>query len=345
MSSEPLVATADPRLLDHAVRWCAAVGTSPDVTHDLVGLRRSWRSAPAVLLGVDLAERLGRGELVRRDRVVLLADDPDSAWRQAVDVGAVEVVGPSAEDHAVRAVAAAVDGRREACLVTVVGAVGGAGATTFAALLGLAGARRGLEPLVVDADPWGGGVDLALGAERVEGARWQDLDPAGGPWGASALQQALPSAHGTSFLTWDRDRPVGTVPALRDVTTTAVRGFDLVVLDLPRHRLDAEREALGASVVTVLVTPDDVRSVAAARRVAAELDQVVSDLVVIAVRRGPGVGRSGLGEVLQRPVSGTVRPTRGVRTALERGGGPGSSRSGRRAAAAVLDLLGMGPVR
>ncbi len=345
MTSSPLVATADPALRDHALRWCAAVGASPELVDDLVGLRRSWRSASAVLVGVDLAALVSRGEVARRDRVVLVAEDPDSAWRHAVDVGAAEVVGPGAEDLAVRAVAAAVDGRREACLVTVVGAVGGAGASTFATLLGLAGAGRGLEPLVVDADPDGGGIDLALGAERADGARWQDLDPAGGPWGAAALRQALPTSGGTSFLTWARDRPAGEVPSLRDVVSTAVRGFDLVVVDLPRHRVGPETETLGVSVLTVLVTPDDVRSVAAARRVAGDLEHAVTDLVVVAVRRGPGVGRAGVGEVLRRPVTGIIRPSRRVRAALERGDGPWGSRSGRRTAATVLDLLGLGTKR
>ncbi|MDR6117142.1 hypothetical protein QE370_000326 [Aeromicrobium sp. SORGH_AS981] len=52
MDTAPLlVATADPDALDDALRWCAAVGVTPEVASDAVAARRSWSAARAVRRG------------------------------------------------------------------------------------------------------------------------------------------------------------------------------------------------------------------------------------------------------------------------------------------------------
>ena len=37
----PLIATSDDRMLDDALRWCAAVGCTPEVATSVVAVRRS----------------------------------------------------------------------------------------------------------------------------------------------------------------------------------------------------------------------------------------------------------------------------------------------------------------
>ncbi|MGH3458288.1 septum site-determining protein Ssd, partial [Aeromicrobium sp.] len=231
----PLIATADDRMLDDALRWCAAVGCTPEVAPDVAAARRSWRGAPVVMVGDDLAPELVRAQLPRRDHVLLLARSPGEAWPLAVALGAVDVVTGDDEVRALDALTLALDGRGEACLVSVVGGVGGSGASTLAASLALAGADRGLQSLLLDADPLGGGLELLLGTESVDGLRWHDLGVADGPVAAESLADVLPRRDGLATLSWGRDGPDDVPQALGGVLAAAVRGFDLVVADVPRH--------------------------------------------------------------------------------------------------------------
>ncbi|WP_155886161.1 hypothetical protein [Actinoalloteichus caeruleus] len=66
----------------------------------------------------------------------------------------------------------------------------GAGASTFAASVAWASARRGGHPLLVDRDPLGGGLDLALGMEKVSGPRWSGCSTATGRLTASTVGRA-----------------------------------------------------------------------------------------------------------------------------------------------------------
>ena len=95
-----------------------------------------------------------------------------------------------------------------AAVVTVVGGRGGAGATTVSAAMALAAAREGGQVLLLDLDPYGGGIDVALGAEDVPGLRWPDLtgDRSALP---GAVVEALPRLGSLSVLSWDRGDPRG----------------------------------------------------------------------------------------------------------------------------------------
>jgi len=240
-------------------------------------------------------------------------------------------------------VSAALDGSGEACVLSVVGGVGGAGATTFAAALGVAARRRGLRPLVVDADPLGGGLDLVLGAERADGVRWGDFGSTRGRLDAASLADVLPSHHGVSSLGWTRASPrrlPGSWPA---VLSAAVRGFDLVAVDVPRHLGEAGGEIVGRSVLTLVVVPEEVAAVAAAGQVLAGLRRAAPSVGLVSVRRPSGIGVAAVEEALEMPVLARVRPDRRVRSALDHGHGPGRSRSLRRASGIVLDALGLEP--
>src|SRR6185312_356812 len=98
-SELPLIATADERLLDDSLRWFAAVGVTPEVATDVGAARRSWRLAPVVVVGEDLASALSQAELPRRDHVLLVVSDPASWWSRAVELGVVGVFAPDDEDR------------------------------------------------------------------------------------------------------------------------------------------------------------------------------------------------------------------------------------------------------
>lgn len=337
----PLIATADEQLLDDALRWCAAVGVTPEVATDVTSARRAWRRAPAIIIGDDLAQRLADAELPRRDHVILVTDDPARWWSTAVRLGVEGVFTPSEEDRILEAVASALDGRGEACLVSVVGGSGGVGASTLAASLALSASRRGLRSLLFDADPIGGGLDLVLGSESVEGLRWRDLDATQGRLSAGSLADVLPVHSGIATLSWDR-RPDAALPeSVPSVLTAAVRGFDLVVADVPRH-LDAHGlDILGRSVLAVLVVAEEICAVGAARHVLARIEECTPAIVVVSASRPRGIGPAAVADALGRPVHTRHRFDRRLRGAIDRGHGPGSSRAARRTSASLLDVLGL----
>ena len=337
----PLIATADDRMLDDALRWCAAVGCTPEVAAGVAAARRSWRAAPVVVVGDDLAPDLARAQLPRRDHVLLLARSRDEAWPLAVALGAVDVVTGDDEKRALDALTLALDGRGEACLVSVVGGVGGAGASTLAASTGSGRCRS----------------RSAVVAARRRPARWRTRArpghrggrrPAvarprrgGRPVAAESLAEVLPRRDGLATLSWGRDGPDEVPAALGGVLAAAVRGFDLVVADVPRHLEPAGAELVARSVLTVVVVPEEVRAVGSARRVLDRLEPHTSAVAVVSAARSGGLGRHGVAEALGRPVIARFRHDRHIRAAVDHGHGPGRSRTARGVATTVLDLLGL----
>jgi secretion/DNA translocation related CpaE-like protein len=339
----PLIVTSDERLLDDALRWCAAAGAIPDLAHDVTAARRGWRQAAAVIVGEDLAAALSRAELVRRDHVVLVAREPAQWWPVAIALGVDAVCAPHEEDRVLESLSSALDGGGEAAVVSVVGGSGGVGASTFAVSLGLAAHRRGLRPLVLDADALGGGVELVIGAERTDGLRWHDFAATRGRLNAGSLADVLPTHRGVATLSW-RATHRGELPdAVGSVLTAAVRGFDVVVADVPRHLGDHGPEIVGRSVLSVVLVPEEVCAVAAARQVVGRLRDLAPSVAVVSVHRPGGIGPAAVAEAVDAPVVARLRPDRRVRGGVDRGHGPGRSRSGRRAAGAVLDALGLEP--
>src|SRR5262249_58841090 len=107
--------------------------------------------------------------LRRRDGVVIVCADGDPlVWRCAVAVGAQHVVVlPDGEAWLVGALADASESPAEpGRVLAVLGGRGGAGASVFASAVALAVVEAGRQAMLVDCDALGGGLDLALGAER-----------------------------------------------------------------------------------------------------------------------------------------------------------------------------------
>jgi hypothetical protein len=102
--------------------------------------------------------------------------------------GPFSSVSPTTSPVAVGSIGALRAGR----VIAVLGGRGGAGASVLAGGLAVTAARRGLRTLLVDADPLGGGVDLVLGWESLDGLRWPALSQASGEVPAPALVEALP---------------------------------------------------------------------------------------------------------------------------------------------------------
>jgi secretion/DNA translocation related CpaE-like protein len=323
----PLLITSDPVVLDDLLRIAATAGVELEVAPDAGAARRSWSTAPVVVVGHDVAVACARQRLPRRDDVVLLGSDLDDAgvWQLGVEVGAAHVVFlPDAELWLTALLAD--PSSRAGTVVAVVGGRGGAGASSVAAALAVTGARSGLRALLVDGDPLGGGIDLVFGGEHSEGLRWPDLSGARGRVPGAALTAALPRMADLSVLSWDRG---GTedVPAeaMATVLDAGRRSCDLVVVDLPRHVDDGFRVVAEHADLLLLVVPAEVRAAAAAARVAARVTALAADVRLVV--RGPAPSRlsgADVARVLALPLAGYLRAEPDLAAALERGEAPGT---------------------
>ena len=146
-------------------------------------------------------------------------------------------------------------GRPAGGVVVVIGASGGVGASTLAALVAV---RSAGPTTLVDLAPASGGLDVTLGIETAAGPRWSDLAP-----GSAADLTGLPRWRGVRVLSADRG---GTGP---DVDTLAATWHGLLTAG-GRIVVDLGAGLAGAAVVlptasdVVLVVGQDVRGVAGA---------------------------------------------------------------------------------
>ncbi|WP_223831022.1 septum site-determining protein Ssd [Streptomyces venezuelae] len=328
----PLIVTEDLGLLDDLLRLCAAAGVEPEVHHRVPERRASWTDPPLVLVGDDVAARC-RGA-ARRPGTVLVGRDRDdpAVWRLAVEIGAESVLRlPDAEGVLVDRIADAAEGvGRQALTVGVVGGRGGAGASTLACGLALAAVRTGHRTLLVDGDPLGGGLDVLLGGEREDGRRWPDFAASKGRLAGGALEESLPSVRGVRVLSWGRE-PAAPLPpeAVRSVLAAARRRGGVVVVDLPRAADAAAAEAVTQLDLGLLVVPGELRSVAAAHRVAFALSAGVRDLR--AVVRGPyaaGLDERWIADALRLPLVGELPYDPGIVADQDAGMPPGAEPRG-----------------
>jgi secretion/DNA translocation related CpaE-like protein len=265
--ARPLVVSTDERLLDDLLRLLAAAGAEPELATGGPALRRAHRQAPLVLLGADVLAAGTVRALPRRPGVVVVAtrELPAADWAGAVEIGAERVaVLPDDESWLLARSSAAIRSPVErGWLVVVGGACGGAGASTVATAVALAVAPG---VTLVDADAWGAGLDLVLGAERTDGLRWPELSGLRGRVAGDALLAALPDVGGLHLVAASRSSPQ---PVPAEALTAVVEACRAVgcptVVDLPRGTdLDAASIVADADLA-VLVVPARLRAATAAR--------------------------------------------------------------------------------
>jgi secretion/DNA translocation related CpaE-like protein len=328
----PLLVTDDPHLLDEVLRLAAAARVDLEVAADPVAARRHYGGAPLVLVGLSVAAACARSRLPKRPGVVVVVaeqvDEPP--WDLADALGADNIaVLPVAEPWLVDRLVDA-GGSRPGAVVAVVGGRGGAGASVLAAGLAVTAARSGLRAMLVDADPMGGGVDLVLGWEGLDGLRWPALS--GGPTGVSppALVDALPSRGELAVLSWDRGNPLLVPPdAMRAALDAGRATRDIVVVDLPRRLDDGAVLALEAADRTLLVVPAELRACAAANRVAAVAAVHTTSLGVVVRTPGPGGLRAReVARSLNLPLVASLRSEPELARLLEKGAPPAGTGRG-----------------
>jgi len=364
-AARPLLLCADELLTDDVLRLAAVSGVELELAVDPGAVSSRYGRAPLVLLGAELAERASR--LPHRSALILIARDtePRDVYPLAKQVSAEFVAClPAAQDWLLARLAETAGGEPRARVLGVVGGRGGAGASTLAVALAVTGVRAGLSTLLVDADPLGGGIDLALGWEGVEGLRWPGLAGASGRIDPGLLTRALPGRGQLTVLSWTRAGGVDIgwererVPILGETRAWTVadawdltpiprteeggraesmsaaldagrRAVDLVVLDLPRYPDQAAAAGITTAYRIFVVVPAELRATAAALAVVHRYRRHCSELA--AVVRGPapgGLRADQIAAAVGLPLAGQLRAEPGLATALELGVAPAGSGRG-----------------
>ncbi|MBD7979571.1 pilus assembly protein FlpE [Oerskovia sp. Sa2CUA9] len=267
--------------------------------------------------------------------------------------GAEEVRGPLVGPTAALRVATrgGAVGREEADVVGVVGACGGAGASTVAAALADGLRRAGRRPVLVDLATTGAGIDVLLGIDHRDGPRWADLRDARGEVDGRALVELLPTWSTVPVLSALRADPVALDPGVVvDVCSALADACDVLVLDLPRAALaagavasaltgagagagagpcergDADHAALvGACDTLFLVTPLEVPAVAGAVAAVTLARRTGADRSMRLVARRPAPGRLDpweVSDVVGLPLACVAGWDRTLAARVDRGQGP-----------------------
>lgn len=266
-----LLVTADDALLDQTLAVCAAAGVEPELAADVGAARARWVASAVVMIGADQAHRLTEQELPRRSQLLLLdLADPVPGLAELSRRLRAPVLRLPADAIRLTATLADALGRSTARgrVLAVAGGSGGVGASTLSTALAVVAARAGRRTLLVDLDPFGGGIDLLVGAEREPGWRWPRLLGARGQLGD--LRGQLPRLEGMDLVAMSRGvaparSQIPTPEAMAAVVSSGSRSHELVVLDLGRTASELAPAALRLADSALLLVSADVRGVAAGR--------------------------------------------------------------------------------
>ena len=332
LGSDPtiVVSTADAELLDQALSVVAAAGLEAEVTSDPGFLRSHWNDASMLLVGVDHAPALAELRLPRRSEVYLLTETATApeAYQWSMPLGAAVVVVPSNVRWLSGAVA---DLRRRPSgsgrVICVTGGSGGVGTSTLAAGLAFAAARSGQRSVLVDLDPGGAGLDLLVGAERVDGWRWPRLVAARGHLGD--LSDQLPCVDGVELLSMSRGaEAIAPEPeAVQAVLGALATSHQLTVVDVPRHLAGDQVEPLSSVAAWLLVVRNDLRGVAAGRERLPMLESAgVHPGLVVRTGRSRRIDPQSVAEGVGADLCAVLPEETSLLLAAERGDPPGRSR-------------------
>ncbi|MBA8793999.1 secretion/DNA translocation related CpaE-like protein [Friedmanniella endophytica] len=331
----PLVVGADPGLLRQLSAVAAAASVEPELAADAASAVRAWRTAPLVLVTAGAAETLAHRGLPRRAEVFLVGEGTQRAEleRWSAPLGAAVVLLPEASPWLTTTLAdvagrAAGHGR----VVAVLGGSGGVGASTVAAALAVGAAEAGHRALLVDLDPWGGGIDLLMGAEDQPGWRWPRL--AGARGHVADLLEHLPRAAEVSVLSMERvsrtrdgeENGEPSPASVRSVLASVVRRCALVVVDLPRSPGPAADEVVRASSEVVVVCAAEVRAIAAARVLLDRLRSEGHDPAVLVRRSRGALPAERVAAALDAPLLAVLPDDPAVHRAEAAGEPPGRAR-------------------
>lgn len=196
----------------------------------------SMTSAPAVVVcdaqGLDALRVPEKSSLI----VVSATEPGPDIWRAALAKGAHSVRSlPEESVTLLDELTALAQQPLAARVIVCMPGSGGAGASSLTARLVRAATRLGTTPLLIDADPYGGGIDVLVESAHARGARWDALTHAG-DGAAGAILDSLPVIDGTRVLTFPPAHSGAAAPGI-DAIARVCRALstetELVVIDAP----------------------------------------------------------------------------------------------------------------
>lgn len=170
-------------------------------------------------------------------------------------------------------------------ILAVLGAVGGAGATTVSIACA---AGAGPDCLLVDADPLSVGMDLALGLPEATTGRWSAVPQTTQPLVEESFRAAFPVLQDVTVVTGPS--PAASDDRVANVLRVGREHFRRTVVDLGR-----EPSAVAAGDLVVIVAPATLAGVVASRRL---LDRLPTDRVLVGVRPTAWLSARDAGEQL-----------------------------------------------
>ncbi|MDO4927989.1 MAG: pilus assembly protein [Corynebacterium sp.] len=225
-------------------------------------------------------------------------------------------------------------------LLSVYGAAGGVGTSTFAACLAQGSIGQwGLPVVLVDTDPHGGGLDLLCGIEEKPGLRWNDLGDAAADIAGAELVSALPcTAQGVRVLSWHREDGNHRPHADSHAVIENLRQHAVVIVDTPRVNT---MELLKASDVVVLIIPAEIRAVAALLPMLSQLrSHHIHLCAIVRQRHWSGLSPTELADITGLSMTAVISNSHRLAKAIEIAGIPRYlPRSMRTAIAQVLQAL------
>ncbi len=316
-----LLLSAAAELQGAVGRVCAAAAVELVIAENLDHVAGRWEDVAAVLLDANMRTPDG-GLAGWNGALVIVGFGQDSAhiWQRAERQGADRVaILPESASWLANYLGCLRNSSLGAGVVGILGASGGVGASTLSLLVAAAAAARGTRTLLVDGDPWGGGLATALSAQNIPGLRWPDLLRASGTINPEQLAASLPRLAAIGLLSWSsspqRDEEPQSQAAVGEVMRAARAAYGLVVVDLARNPQTLGSLA-GHCNGVVFVVPARARAAAAA----VALQPLLPPMPMAAVVRGPlgeGLDAAMVAGAVELPLIGQFSQLRGVVEALE----------------------------
>lgn len=261
-------------------------------------LRRAWPEASLRLVGSDMSARAA--QIAPSPGTWVIGNSPEALVRASAELNAPALAIPDQVGRLAEIMTTAVLEEPAGRVLAVVGASGGLGVSSLAVALAARAADEGGAALVELAEA-GGGLDLLIGAEMLEGYRWNQLARTRGELGQLS---GLVHVDGVDLLALDRsDTTHPDEPATTAVLRSLSRSHPTVVVDAG---LGVGTDLVPGAELVMLVAAD-VRGVAAGR-MAAERRPALSQAHLV-VRRGPGrdLPPGVVADTLGMPLAGVIR--------------------------------------
>lgn len=302
-----VLVSADPNIVNIVTASAAAAGIELEITSEPEVIRKLWRDASTVFVGLDCAQLVAAMGLLSKRVIHLVGENLTELALWSAQLAAAVIRLPDTQGALIHALQHN-GSTGEATTVWVTGATGGLGCSTFTLTLAALAVKEA-PAAVMELDPLGG-ADLICGAEQLPGWRWPQLGAASGQ--LDELTGRVPQVAGIDLVAVGREYYYPNPEAIRAVAGSFRRSHNMLLLDGGPQRPPI------SDLRVLLVVGADVRSVAAARSFGSQLELSDAELVV-RVGAGRNIDPQLVAETLRLPLLGVIPQENKIPRLLEAG--------------------------